>query len=100
MYILLEGGVRIDGPDGLACEISAGDSFGEDALVDEGPRDTSALCDAAALLVELRREDFEDLLFVDRDLAYELLWRVARAFSARNRESAERASLLGLSGKL
>ncbi len=100
LFFLVEGGVRIDGPGELSCEIVAGDSFGEDALVEDGPRTTTALCDADAEVVSLRRDDFEDVLFIDRDLAYELLWRLARGLLARTRAPAEERALLELAGRL
>jgi CRP-like cAMP-binding protein len=100
LFVLVDGGVRIDGDGELSCEISAGDSFAEDALCDEAARRTSALCDASAQLWHVSREDFQDLLFVDRDLAYDLLWRFARGFSARDREEPEQRALLVLAGRL
>ena len=58
------------------------------------------MCDAPTRLCTIRRADFEDLLFVDRDLAYDLLWRLSRAFAARSREPSERAGMLHIAGKL
>lgn len=100
LFFLIQGGVRIDGPGELSCEIVEGESFGEDALADDAPRTTTALCDADAEVVSLRRDDFEDVLFIDRDLAYEMLWRLARALAARTRASAEERVLLELAGRL
>ena len=100
LYFLVKGGVRIDGPDELSCEIAQGESFGDDALADDTPRSTTALCDADAEVISLRRDDLEDVLFVDRDLAYELLWRLARALAARTRAPSEERVLLELAGRL
>jgi CRP/FNR family transcriptional regulator, cyclic AMP receptor protein len=99
MYAVLDGAVRFEAGE-LACLVEAGDSFGEDALVDDSPRASAAVCEAQTRLVVIRRADFEDLLFVDRDLAYDLLWRLSRAFAARSREPGDRVALLQIAGKL
>src|SRR5687767_13236209 len=70
MYAVLDGAVRFESGD-HACLVEAGDSFGEDALIDDQPRGSIAVCEAPTRLLTIRRADFEDLLFVDRDLAYD-----------------------------
>ena len=47
----------------------------------------------------LHKEDLEDLLFVDRDLAYEILWNFVRTLSHRLRETNDKMTFLAISGK-
>ena len=47
----------------------------------------------------IRKEDLEDLLFVDRDLAYELLWNFVRTLSARLRETNDKMTFLSVTNK-
>jgi len=58
----------------------------EMSLIDDAPRSATAVCHEKCRLFCVNRRDLEDLLFVDRDLAYELLWnwvRPSRDASAR-----------------
>jgi len=45
------------------------------------------------------KEDLRDLMFVDRELAYELLWRFVRTLSGRLRDSNDRLMMLTSSAK-
>ena len=56
--------------------------FGEMALIDDFPRSADARAHEACRLFVIRKEDMEDLLFVDRDLAYDLLWSFVRTLSS------------------
>src|SRR6185312_16493749 len=77
MYLILSGAVRIGrqvpgmGEEALAI-LRAGTHFGEMALIDDFPRSADARAHEACRLFVVRKEDMEDLLFVDRDLAYDL----------------------------
>src|SRR4029078_7335022 len=79
VYLILSGAVRISrtvpgmGEEALAV-LRAGTHFGEMALIDDFPRSADARAHEACRLFVVRKEDMEDLLFVDRDLAYDLLW--------------------------
>ena len=53
--------------------LKSGAYFGEMALIDDFPRSAHAIVHEKCRLFVIRKEDLEDLLFVDRDLAYELL---------------------------
>ena len=103
-YLILEGAVRISrnvsgmGEEALAI-LKAGDSFGEMSLIDEAPRSADAKVHEACKLFCIRKEDLEDLLFVDRDLAYELLWNLVRLLSARLRETNDKMTFMAVAGK-
>jgi CRP-like cAMP-binding protein len=103
-YLILEGAVRISrnvsgmGEEALAI-LKAGDSFGEMSLIDDAPRSADAKVHESCKLFCIRKEDLEDLLFVDRDLAYELLWNLVRLLSARLRETNDKMTFMAVAGK-
>jgi len=84
-FLILEGKVRISrnvpgmGEEALAV-LRAGTYFGEMALIDEFPRSADARAHEECRLFVIRKDDLADLLFVDRDLAYDLLWSFVRTF--------------------
>lgn len=95
MYVVLSGKVRISkqvegvGEEALAI-LEPGAFFGEMALLDDAPRSADARAHATCILAELKREDLEQLLFVDRDLAHDILWAFCRTLSARLRETNDK----------
>ena len=95
MYVVLSGKVRISkniqgvGEEALAI-LEPGSFFGEMALLDDSARSADARAHATCILAELRREDLEQLLFVDRDLAHDILWAFCRTLSARLRETNDK----------
>ncbi|MSP59407.1 MAG: cyclic nucleotide-binding domain-containing protein [Myxococcales bacterium] len=103
-YMIADGAVRISklvpgmGEEALAV-LRSGAYFGEMSLIDEVPRSAHALVHEKCRLYVLRKEDLEDLLFVDRDLAYELLWNFVRTLSARLRESNDKMTFLSVTSK-
>jgi CRP/FNR family transcriptional regulator, cyclic AMP receptor protein len=103
-YLILEGAVRISrivpgmGEEALAI-LRTGAYFGEMSLIDEAPRSAHALVHEKCKLFVISKQDLEDLLFVDRDLAYELLWNFVRTLSARLRETNDKMTFLATSNK-
>jgi len=103
-YLIMSGAVRISrtvpgmGEEALAI-LRGGSYFGEMSLIDEFPRSADARCHETCKLFVLRKEDLEDLLFVDRDLAYEILWNFVRTLSQRLRETNDKMTFLAISGK-
>jgi CRP/FNR family cyclic AMP-dependent transcriptional regulator len=104
LYLLLEGKVRISrevsgmGEEALAV-LGPGDAFGEMSLVDDFPRSADARVHEKCRCLVLSRESMEDLLFLDKDLAYEFLWNTVKVLSARLRETNDKMTFLSTSGK-
>lgn len=95
MFVILEGRVRISkevpgiGEEALAI-LEPGSYFGEMALIDDTPRSADARAHSPVTLRVLDKAALEELMFVDRDLAYELLWTFVRTLSARLRETNQK----------
>jgi CRP-like cAMP-binding protein len=95
MYVVLSGRVRISkrlpgvGEEALAI-LESGSYFGEMAMIDDSPRSADALAHTSCALAVLTREQLEQLMFVDKDLAYVLLWTFVRTLSVRLREMNEK----------
>jgi CRP/FNR family cyclic AMP-dependent transcriptional regulator len=103
-YLVMAGAVRISrivpgmGEEALAV-LRPGAHFGEMALIDDSPRSAHAICHEKCHLFVIRKEALEDLLFVDRDLAYELLWNFVRTLSARLRETNNKMTFLSVTNR-
>ena len=76
-----------------------GQAFGEMSLIDEGPRSADALAHEGSRLLVIEKEALEDLLFVDRDLAYDFLWKMVRMLSSRLRETTNKMTFLSFAGR-
>jgi CRP-like cAMP-binding protein len=76
-----------------------GNHFGEMSLIDDSPRSADAKAHEASELFVIRKEELEDVLFVDRDLAYDLLWNLVRTLSGRLRETNDKMTFLAMSNK-
>ena len=104
LYILLEGKVRISreiagmGEEALAI-LGPGSVFGEMALLDEAPRSADARVHEQCRVLAVPKDAFEDLLFLHKDLAYEVLWSVVRMLTRRLRETNDKLTFLSVSGK-
>jgi CRP/FNR family transcriptional regulator, cyclic AMP receptor protein len=104
LYVIVEGRVRITrevqgmGEEALAI-LGPGDVFGEMALLDDAPRSATARVHERCRLLAIHRDSFEDLLFVHKDLAYEVLWNVVRMVTRRLRETNDRFAMLSFASK-
>lgn len=103
-YLILEGAVRVSrfvagmGEEALAV-LRPGAYFGEMSLIDDEARSATVLAHEACRLFVIKRRDLEDLLFVDRDLAYEFLWKMVRTLSRRLRATNDKMTFLATSNK-
>lgn len=104
LYMILEGKVRVSrevsgmGEEALAV-LSAGDAFGEMALIDDFPRSADVRVHERCRLLVISKEALEDLLFLNRDLAYEILWNFVKILSSRLRETNDKMTFLSVTGK-
>jgi CRP-like cAMP-binding protein len=104
LFILIEGKVRISrevagmGEEALAV-LGAGEVFGEMSLLDESPRSADARVHESCRMLVITKEAFDDLLFLHKELAYEVLWNCVRILSTRLRETNEKLTFLTTSGK-
>ena len=104
LYVIIDGRVRITrevqgmGEEALAI-VGPGDVFGEMALLDDSVRSATARVHERCRLLAIHRDAFEDLLFVHKDLAYEVLWNVVRMLTRRLRETNDRFTMLSFASK-
>lgn len=104
LYLILDGQVRISrnvqgmGEEALAV-LGAGAAFGEMALVEDAPRSADAKGHQAGSMLVLNKDDLEQLLFADKDLAYEVLWNVIKILSHRLRQTNDKMTFLSVTGK-
>jgi CRP/FNR family transcriptional regulator, cyclic AMP receptor protein len=91
MFVVLSGRVRISkqvpgvGEEALSI-LDPGSYFGEMAMIDDAPRSADALAHTPCALAVIARDDLDQLMFVDKELAYALLWTFVRTLSTRLRE--------------
>ncbi len=104
LYIIVDGRVRISrdipgmGEEALAV-LGPGAVFGEMALLDDSPRSADARVHERCRLLTVSKDAFEDLLFLHKDLAYEVLWSVVRMLTQRLRETTDKLTFLSVTGK-
>ena len=104
-YFIVQGKVRISkhvpgiGEEALTI-LEPGDYFGEMALIDEAPRSADAITNTTCILGSISKAAFDNLLFMNKDLAYDLLWTFVRVLSSRLRETNEKMrAFLVMAGK-
>ncbi|HLV68819.1 MAG TPA: cyclic nucleotide-binding domain-containing protein [Polyangiaceae bacterium] len=104
LYLIVEGRVRISrdlagmGEEALAV-LGPGDVFGEMALLEEAPRSADAHVHERCRLLVLAKDAFDDLLFLHKDLAYEVLWNFVKLLGARLRATNDKLTFLGATSK-
>ena len=104
LYLIMEGKVRISrdvpgmGEEALAV-LGPGQVFGEMSLIDDSPRSADARVHERCRLIAIPKDGFDDLLFLHKDLAYEVLWNIVRMLTSRLRETNEKLTFLSISGK-
>ncbi|HVU02272.1 MAG TPA: cyclic nucleotide-binding domain-containing protein [Polyangiaceae bacterium] len=104
LYLILEGQVRISrevpgmGEEALAV-LGPGQVFGEMALLDESPRSADARVHTRCRVLAIPKDGFDDLLFMHKDLAYEVLWSMVRMLVGRLRETNDKLTFLSVTGR-
>lgn len=99
MYIIQEGKVSITiaDPDGVEKELavlSAGDFFGEIALLDESPRSASAVCLTDCLLIGFFRPDLFEIIEKNSRLGIKIVLKLAEIVAQRLRTTDQEISKL------
>ena len=79
--------------------LNPGAIFGEMALLDDTPRSADARVHERVALMVINRESFEDLLFLNKALAYEVLWSMVRILTSRLRQTTDKLTFLSVSSK-
>ena len=104
-YFIVQGKVRISkqvpgiGEEALTI-LEPGDYFGEMALIEEMPRSADAISNTPCVLGSISKVRFDELLFMNKELAYDLLWTFVRVLSSRLRETNEKMrAFLVMAGK-
>ena len=104
LYLILEGKVRVSrtvpggGEEALAV-LGAGQAFGEMALLEDTVRSADARAHERCRVLSLPKDGFDDLLFMDKNLAYEVLWGMVHMLVGRLRETTDKLTFLSASGK-
>ena len=104
LYLILEGRVRISrevagmGEEALTI-LSPGAAFGEMSLIDDVPRSADARVHDRCRLLVLTKDALQELLFLDKDLAYEILWNFVRSLSTRLRQTNDKMTFLSFTVK-
>ena len=104
LYVIVDGKTRISrrvagmGEEALAV-LGPGSSFGEMALIDEVPRSADAIVHERCKLLVVQKDAMQHLLFLHKDLAYEILWNFVKTLSSRLRETNDKMTFLSVSGK-
>jgi CRP-like cAMP-binding protein len=94
-FVIHNGKVRISkmvpgiGEEALAI-LEPGAYFGEMALIDDTPRSADAIAHLSCQLWVIQKQDLEELMFLHKDLAYQLLWTFVRTLSTRLRETNDK----------
>ena len=63
------------------------------------PRSADARVHERCRLLTISKDSFDDLLFMDKELAYEVLWATVRMLAGRLRETTDKLTFLSISGK-
>lgn len=95
IYIITDGEVRISkfvpgiGEEALAI-LKAGDFFGEMSLIDDEARSATVIAHEDCVLLSIEQKKFEEFLFLDKELAYTVLWGFVRTLNKRLRETNDK----------
>lgn len=94
-FVIIDGRVRISktvpgiGEEALAI-LDPGSHFGEMGLVDDTPRSADAFAHTPCTLWAIDKHELQDLMFLHKDLAYDLLWTFVRTLARRLRETNDK----------
>jgi CRP-like cAMP-binding protein len=82
MFVLEEGTVEVQTPDGRHWELGPGEFFGELALLTDQPRNARIRAKTSVRCLAISRTDFQKLLKEEPDIAVAMLPRLAQRVDA------------------
>ena len=82
MFVLEEGTVEVQTPDGRSWELGAGEFFGELALLTDDPRKARVRAKTPVRCLAISRSDFQELLKEEPEIALAMLPRLAERVDA------------------
>ena len=82
LYVVVEGRVRVLKAGSTVAELGEREVFGEMALLDPAPRSATVQAVADSVLLRIRREDFQDLLAEELEVARAVIRVLARRLRA------------------
>ena len=82
MFVLEEGTVEVQTPDGRAWELGAGEFFGELSLLTDQPRNARIQAKTPVRCLAISRTDFQKLLREEPEIAVAMLPRLAQRVDA------------------
>lgn len=94
MYIIYKGEVRISkevpncGEETIVV-LKRGDFFGEMSLLDDFPRSANAIANTTVKLLYLDRDNFDEIIFFNKDIAYKVLLEISRILAGRLRNTTK-----------
>lgn len=88
LYVVVEGRVRVIRAGSAVTELSERDVFGEMAVLDPAPRDATVETLGHCVFLRIRREDFQDLLAEELEVARAVIRVLARRLRAIEPHSA------------
>ena len=98
LFVIEEGTVEVDLPDGSAVELGPGEFFGEVEFFDGSPASAHAIAHSDCEILQIPHEDMRSLLKSHPQLAARFFWAFGRTLAKRLRETNQRmASLLAIS---
>ena len=82
LYLLVEGRVRVIKAASVVAELGEREVFGEMALLDPAPRSATVQSVSHSVFLRIRREDFQDLLAEELEVARAVIRVLARRLRA------------------
>jgi len=90
MYVILRGAVKLVASGVTLLELGPGDHVGEMGLIDDHPRDATALVTESGKALRIGRREFEQILRKEPPLAVKLLWSFTQALADQVRATSHR----------
>ena len=92
LFIVLSGRVRVHKGETAIVTLSAGDHFGEMALIDKAPRSASVSAEIKTSLLQISRAEFFNIIRKEPRMATKLLWSFLQVISDRLRTTSAELS--------